>query len=253
MEVAAVEKRPPPGKRVAILQSNYIPWKGYFDLMDSVDEFVLLDTVQFTNGDWRNRNRVKTREGPAWLTIPVRKSGRFPQRICDTECADASWPKKHLKRLLECLHDAGCFAEEAPFVAELYETSPTRWLSEVNRHFIERIAQFLGITTRLSSATTFPECADRNERLVRICSDLGAAEYVSGPAARAYLDESLFHRAGIAVRWFDYAGFPEYPQVHPPFDHAVTVLDAIFHLGKDAAGAVLRRPATTPSSAAAIP
>ena len=69
------------GKRVAIVQSCYIPWKGYFDLINGVDEFILLDDVQYSRANWRNRNRIKTPDGTAWLTIPVRGKGRYHQKI----------------------------------------------------------------------------------------------------------------------------------------------------------------------------
>src|SRR5687768_17987150 len=86
-------------KRIAIVQSNYIPWKGYFDLINSVDEFILFDSAQYTRRDWRNRNLVKTSAGPTWLTIPVATKGKFDQRICDTVVSERNWPQQHWKTI----------------------------------------------------------------------------------------------------------------------------------------------------------
>lgn len=220
-------------KRIAILQSNYVPWKGYFNLVDSVDEFVLLDSVQYTRGDWRNRNRIKSAQGLKWLSIPIQTSGKFPQLIEDARTSDENWPKHHWRQLWESYRRAPAFEEMAAQIEPVYASSPTRWLSEINEHFLTALNRLLGISTvitrdhkYLSDTTT-----GKTERLVEICQRAGAAEYVSGPAARAYLDEEMLRQRGIGVTWFEYPSYPEYGQLHPPFAHAVTVLDVLFHLG----------------------
>jgi WbqC-like protein family len=221
-------------KRVAIVQSNYVPWKGYFDLIASVDEFIFLDDVQFTRGDWRNRNRIKTAQGLAWLTIPVRTRGRYGQRIDEVEIADPGWNLAHLRTLTRAYRAAPCFADWEPWLRQLYLGSASLRLSEVNRRFIETICAELAIETKLSRSSDYDATGSKSERLLALCLEAGADQYVSGPRARAYLDEALFDDAGIPVSWFDYSGYREYPQLHPPFEHRVSVLDLILHTGAGA-------------------
>lgn len=218
-------------KRVAILQSNYLPWKGYFDLIAYVDEFVFYDEVQYTKGDWRNRNRIKTSQGLRWLTVPVRQARCGLTRIEDVEIATPRWAIGHARTLQASYGRAPHFAATMALLAPLYEPGRHTRLAELNRDAIARICAHLGIGTRLSRSTDHPSGGDRTQRLVEICRRLGADRYVSGPAARAYLDTAAFDAAGIAVEWFDYAGYPEYPQLWGPFEHRVSIVDLLAHCG----------------------
>ncbi|WP_345350519.1 WbqC family protein [Actinoallomurus liliacearum] len=221
-------------KRVAIVQSNYIPWKGYFDLIAAVDEFILLDNVQFTTRDWRNRNRIKTASGVRWLSIPVIRGARN-RPINEVESGDPDWRLEHWRILTEAYRRAPHWADAAPILERLYQGCESTRLSTINRHFLEGVCDILRIRAEFSRAEDYDPTGTKTERLVDLCVKAGADEYVTGPAARAYLDESLFHDAGIDVRWFDYSGYPEYPQVHPPFDHQVSILDLIVNTGPAAA------------------
>jgi hypothetical protein len=220
-------------KRVAIVQSSYIPWKGYFSLIQLVDEFILYDDVQYTHRDWRNRNRIKTPVGTEWLTIPVTIKGHREQRVCDAGIFDPIWAKKHWRAIALRYARAAHFAQIAPLLEPLYascETEPA--LSRVNARFIGALCEWLAIPTRLSWSMDYTLAGERTERLVHICRQAGATEYLTGPAARAYLDESLFARAGIRVLWMDYAGYPEHRQLYtPPFVHGVSVLDLLMNEG----------------------
>jgi hypothetical protein len=221
-------------RTVAILQSNYIPWKGYFDLLAASDCFVFYDIVQYTTNDWRNRNRIKTQNGPLWLTIPVRHAGRFGQRIDEVEVEDDRWRSKHWRSIDQAYARAEFFASYRERFRELYLGSSERLLSAINRAFIENIASCLGIESNILDAATMTLPEDRVDRLIAICSELGADTYLSGPAAKAYLDESRFLQAGIEVRFMDYSGYPEYTQLYPPFEHSVSALDLLFNAGPDA-------------------
>jgi hypothetical protein len=222
------------GTAVAILQSNYIPWKGYFDLIARVDQFVLYDDVQYTRRDWRNRNRLKTAHGPLWLTIPVRVGGRYLQRIRDVEVEDTGWAEKHWRTILHHYAAAPAASDCREALEELYRTAPRRWLTEINEHFLAGICGLLQITTRLRRSSELDLTGDRSERLASMCRQLGASTYVSGPAATAYLDAAPFQAAGIEVAWADYSGYPEYRQLHPPFDHHVSIVDLLMNEGRDA-------------------
>lgn len=220
-------------KRIAILQSNYIPWKGYFDLIASVDVFVFYDDMQYTKNDWRNRNLIKTPQGPAWLTIPVRQES-LAQTIRDTRIADPAWAKKHWKTIAQNYARAAYFKEYRDFFAELYQGAVSPWLSEINQSFVRAINGLLGIDTVIRSASEFTLAPGKSERLLALCRELGATGYLSGPAAKDYLDTALFAAAGIEAEWMDYRGYPEYPQLFPPFAHGVSILDLIFNTGGQA-------------------
>ena len=222
-------------KRVGIIQSNYIPWKGYFDFIDSVDHFVLLDDVQFTRRDWRNRNRIKTKDGLQWLTIPVDVKGKYHQSIAETRISSGSWGAEHAAALRHAYARAPHFREEWAAVEPVYaRCASLDRLAPVNRAFIEHAMSRLDIRTPISSSLDFDLTPGKNERLIGICTQLGATEYLSGPAAQEYMDEAAWNAAGIDVKYKSYGGYPEYPQMHAGFEHFVSVLDLLFNAGPDA-------------------
>lgn len=221
-------------KKIAIVQSNYIPWKGYFDIINMVDEFILYDIVQYTKNDWRNRNKIKTHEGLLWLTIPVRHSGRFGQRICDTEISDTRWTKKHWQSIKTNYAKADFFSESEAFLEMLYENAAVmNNLSQVNTMFVMNICTLLGIQTKISSALDYCLSGDKNEALISLLKKCEGNDYLSGPAAKGYLDEKLFLENGISVQWMDYGNYPEYEQMHPPFEHGVSIIDMLLNLGAE--------------------
>jgi len=221
-------------KRVAAVQSNYIPWRGYFDLINSVDEFILYDDMQYTIRDWRNRNIIKTVNGPLWLTIPVEVKGKYFQQIKDTVASDPGWSKKHWASITHSYSKAKCFLAHKQMFADLYTASDERLLSQINHRFIVAICDFLGIKTTISWSMDYALAGDRTEKLVGLCKQAGATHYLSGPAAKSYMVEELFTREGISVSYMDYSGYPEYRQLYPPFESQVSILDLIFNEGPDA-------------------
>jgi len=221
---------------VAILQSNYIPWKGYFDLIASADVFILYDIVQYTKNDWRNRNRIRTPGGTEWLTIPVVTAGRFGQPINEVEVSDARWTKKHWRALEGSYGRAPAFGEFSGPVRTLYErAADEKLLSGINEIFLRGIADLMGLPARIvrASAEGLPE--DRVSRLVALCRLHGGRCYLSGPSAKTYIDETMFRDAGIGVTWMDYRGYREYRQSWaPPFIHEVSIVDLLFAEGRGA-------------------
>ncbi|HEU0318626.1 MAG TPA: WbqC family protein, partial [Solirubrobacteraceae bacterium] len=153
-------------RRTAIVQSNYIPWKGYFDLIDHVDEFVLLDEVQYTRRDWRNRNRIKTAAGIRWLTIPVQTRGRYDQRIDETRVADAGWRQSHWSAIEQAYRPAPHFAAVAAALEPLYRDLDAELLSEVNFAFLCRLRDMLSIDTPISRSTDYQTGGGRSRRLL---------------------------------------------------------------------------------------
>lgn len=217
-------------KKIAILQPNYIPWKGYFDLINLVDAFVLLDNVQYTKRDWRNRNQLKTPQGLHWLSIPVRQVSQ-KQLIKDTQIISPKWIKQHWKTWKTYYQKAIFFPFYKDFLENLYQTCNYKYLGEINYHFIQAINQLLGIQTPIFWASDYKVSEDKNYRLIELVQLLDGNVYLSGPAAKTYLDEAAFWEANIEVMWMDYAHYPVYQQLYPPFRHEVSILDLLLHEG----------------------
>jgi hypothetical protein len=220
-------------RKIAIVQSNYIPWKGYFDMINMVDEFVLYDTAQYTRRDWRNRNKIKSPQGPMWLSIPVDVKGKYFQKIKDTRISDKNWNLKHWQSIRHSYAKSKCFSEYKDFLEELYLTPGEDFLSDVNHRFLSALCKEMGIQTRIRCSSEFELPEDKTEKLIAICRQCEAHEYLSGPAAKDYLDEALFNSQNIKVAWMDYSDYPEYEQLYPPFDHAVSIIDLLCNTGKD--------------------
>jgi len=222
-------------KRIAILQSNYIPWKGYFDIINSVDEFVLYDEVQYTKNDWRNRNQIKTVNGLQWLTIPVRRAS-LAQKINETRTDGNCWRKKHWYSICQWYAKSSYLKTYRDHFEALYMGDDEENLSAINRAFINAVCKMIHIRARITSSTDYHLSGGPSERLLSLCQQAGATSYLSGPAAKDYLDADLFESAGIEVAWMDYTGYPAYGQLYsPPFLHEVSIIDLILSEGGDKA------------------
>lgn len=225
--------------RALISQSNYIPWKGYFDAIRLSDIFVLYDDMQFTKRDWRNRNQIKTASGPQWLTIPVEVAGKYHQKINETKISDPKWNVVHWRTISGAYARAPFFREYKPFFEELYMDCRETYLTEINFRFLTAICKFLGIETKIARSSDYDlKGEDPSERLLNLCLDLGVKEYLTGPAARDYLNVEIFDSKGVAVKWMDYSKYPVYPQLFGEFVHGVSVLDVIFNLGPESRSAI---------------
>jgi hypothetical protein len=222
-------------KKVAILQPNYIPWKGYFDLINSVDEFIIYDDVQYTRRDWRNRNLIKTNKELRWLTIPVEVKGKYKQTIKETRVANNIWAEKHWKTIKQYYRSAPYFRKyENLFECAYIQCSEIEFLSEINKLFINLINSILAIETVLSTSSDYKVEGDKNEKIISLCKQIGADTYVTGPSARDYLDQTMFDKEGITIQWANYTGYPEYNQKFSPFEHNVSIIDLIFSVGDNA-------------------
>lgn len=221
-------------KKIAILQSNYIPWKGYFDMIAAVDEFILYDDMQYTRRDWRNRNQIKTPQGVQWLTVPVKVKGKYDQAICETEIDGTDWAKAHWKALAQNYRRASYFKEVAAIFEPIYLQRQYTHLSTLNRELIEAVCAYLCIATKISNSWDYQLIEGKTERLADLCVQAGGTEYISGPSAKGYIEEHFFAERGIRLSWFSYEGYSEYPQLWGEFTHGVTILDLLFNCGKDA-------------------
>lgn len=218
-------------KKVAILQSNYIPWKGYFDMIASVDEFILYDDMQYTRRDWRNRNQIKTPQGVQWLTVPVQVKGKYHQTIYETEIDGSDWANMHWKALVQNYSRTTFFSEISQWLEPIYLSEQFTHISQLNKRLIEAICKYLGITTIISNSSDYSLIDGKTERLADLCYQAGGSEYISGPSAKDYINEDIFISNGITLSWFDYTGYKQYPQLWGEFVHGVSILDLLFNCG----------------------
>lgn len=220
-------------KSCIITQSNYIPWKGYFDSINSVDTFVIYDDMQYTKRDWRNRNYIKTPQGLKWLSIPVEVSGKFHQKINETLIIDKSWNRSHLESIKQNYKNASCYKENKDWLENLYMSCNFDKLTEVNEFFLKEIGVYLDIKTEYRRSEEFSMSEERTQKMVDICLQLRADSYYTGPSAKDYIIEEMFTGQGISLNYFDYSGYPEYIQLHGNFEHGVSIIDMILNLGKE--------------------
>lgn len=221
-------------KKVVITQSNYIPWIGYFDSIAQADEFIIFDCVQYTKRDWRNRNKILTPQGEKWLSVPVQVKGKYTQSIYETEVADSSWANNHYRNISQNYSKAPYFKELKPWLEDLYNAASREvLLSKINHLFISGICQYLEIQTTIKWHHEFAIVEGKNERLLDICKQANADVYFSGPAAKSYMDTTLFNQEGVEVVFFDFSKYEQHPQLYSGGSVYLSVLDRIFNTGKD--------------------
>lgn len=222
-------------KKVAILQSNYIPWKGYFDIINLVDEFILYDDMQYTRRDWRNRNLIKTNNGLQWITIPVVNKGKYYQKINETQVSNSEWCDSHWKTFCSFYSKSKYFSTYKNTFQDLYNKCESEsYISKINYQFIMTICDILNIKTNITFSSDYKLVDGKTERLIGLCKDLDADIYLSGPAAKDYIVDEMFQQSGIQLAYMDYSNYPTYTQLFDGFEHGVTVLDLIFNEGPNA-------------------
>lgn len=227
-------------KPLFIIQSNYIPWKGYFLNIAKSAEVLILDDVQYTRRDWRNRNQIKTHNGLKWLTISVDNKDKYGnQRICDTQISDRSWSEKHWGQIAQNYKAAPFYREISDFLRPLYlKANQHTLLSEINLLFIREICALLNIDTKITKSTDYFSLTEltnfqANGRLIKLCMESGHHNYLSSELSKAYLDLELFKQHNIEIKWVDYSSFQPYLQLHGEFTHNVSIIDTLMMVGKD--------------------
>lgn len=218
--------------KVGIIQSNYIPWRGYFDFIDDVDLFMFYDDVQYTKNDWRNRNKIKMANGLIWLTVPVLFKLSEGILIQDAKIDyRTDWVRKHMDSIRFSYCKSGfyrSYSEEFFYLlSKRFET-----ISELNVNICKWIMKKLDITPEIKMSSAYHASGSRTDRLIDILKKAGATSYLSGPAAKNYLEVEKFKEAGI---WLEYKTYEylEYPQLHGKFEPSVSILDLLFNCGKD--------------------
>jgi WbqC-like protein len=219
---------------LVVLQPGYLPWLGFFDQLRRADVFVYYDDVQYDKHGWRNRNRIKTQNGPLWLTVPVRHAGRGTTlRILEIEIdMRTPWARKHVASIRQAYARAPFLHRYLPALEELLQR---RWerLVDLDVACTDLMAEWFGLRRPVERSSALGIDGDRSERLINICRRLGASTYLSGDAARSYLDLPLFQRHGIGVQWQEYV-HPVYPQLHGGFVSHLSALDLLLNCGEEA-------------------
>lgn len=233
-----------------ILQPSYIPWRGYFDQIRRADTFVFYDDVQYDKHGWRNRNQIKTAQGKQWLTIPVHSAGATSGMPIKEVRIDWSkpWTRIHLKALTVAYGRAPYFQMYAPLLDELYRRQD-EFLADFTIETTIQLARALGIkqTRFLRSSEMDGISGRKSDRLIEILRRVGASHYISGPSAREYIDAGAFKRAGISLEYMHY-DYPEYPQLYPPYDPSVSILDLLFMTNSKALEYTASRESATDSA-----
>lgn len=216
--------------KVAIIQSNYIPWKGYFDIINQVDHFVFLDSAQYTVRDWRNRNKLKSAHGIKWLTIP--NNGTQSVKINQVKIDNSiDWRNKHLNFMEMNYAKGEYFCEVYPIIRSWYYKKDWEGLSDFNQFVIKEICWRIGINTKFHNSDEFDLIPGKNENIIHLLKQLNGDLYLSGPAALDYLKSELFAAAGIDLKIMDYSNYSTYNQPWQEFFHHVSILDLLFCRG----------------------
>lgn len=219
-------------KTLVVLQPGYLPWLGFFDQMRRADVFVYYDDVQYDKHGWRNRNRVKSPAGPHWLTVPVRHHGLGQPRIMDVEIdSRAPWARKHVGTLRQFYARAPFVQRYLPELEALLERSWPR-LIDLDVSVVALMAKWLKLSPEIHLASALGVAGEQSGRLLALCRHFGATRYLSGSAARDYLDVPLFERHGVAVEWQDYR-HPTYPQQHGEFVPYLSAIDLLLNCGEE--------------------
>jgi len=202
--------------KVAILQSNYLPWTGVFKLINSVDKFVFYDNVQFTKQDWRTRNRIKTDNENLWLSVPIQRQ-KLKTNIVDIKiCNEINWKKKHYKSFCQYYSKSKYF-NEYKYLLDFYLLE-WEYLYKLNRYTTEKISRALNIDTKFYYSEDFEVSGNPTEKIIQVVNKLGGDTYISGKAGRNYINESLF--TDIKLEYMEYR-----------IENKFTVLDNIFNDG----------------------
>ena len=219
-------------KKVAIIQSSYIPWKGYFDIIHDVDCFIFLDDVQYTNRDWRNRNKIKTNSGETWLTIPL--GSHRDKRIDEVTFTDLKWREDHLRSIEHFYKKAAHFPKYYDMVRDLYFQEDWTHLFEFNQNFIKKFSrEILGLQTAFYNSSDLNVDKSKLDKILGLLEAVNGEHYVSGELAKNYISDDEFIKRNIRLQYKDYSGYPEYTQLFPPFSHYVSVLDLLFNMGDE--------------------
>jgi hypothetical protein len=233
-------EHPRPQKVIACHQPVYLPFAGFFQKMARVDEFVFMDFVQLNKRSWQVRNRIKTRAGATWLSVPVEVKGKYHQLIRDTRVVDDGWRRKHWEALRHNYHDAPFWNDYAGWLEATY-ARPWEWLADLNLHLVAAIREALGVTTPIRDVSGLTFAGQKTDLILDICRQVGASAYISSDGEAAYIEKDKFERAGVGHSYLGWAPTP-YPQLFGDFIPGLATVDLLFNCGPRSLDVVLGKP-----------
>jgi len=216
-------------KVVACHQPVYLPFPGFFTKMVRSDLFIFMDFIQLSKSSWQVRNRIKTRNGCVWLTVPIYTKGKFPQRIKDCRIVDNNWRKKHWETIKQNYNKAPYFKDYSDFFEQVY-SKKWNWLVDLNIHIIEGLRDFLNISTPLIKTDGDEFEKKKTELVIEICKKFNATDYLSSDGEVDYIEKNKFKKANIRHHYLNYTPTP-YPQLFGEFIPNLSVIDLIFNCG----------------------
>lgn len=223
---------------VSIHQPQFLPWLGYFDKIYKSDAFVFLDNAQYKKNEYQNRNKIRSKNGTFWLTVPVIIKNRFGQKINEVEINNlVDWERKHIESIKQNYNKAKHFLEYKFFIDELYSKKWNK-LVDINTFTVLSILKILGIERQIYFELQLNITESKTDRLIEICKKLDADTYLSGIGAREYLEEEKFKNAGIKLVYQEFI-HPVYTQVYNGFEENLSIIDLIFNYGKIGTGTFL--------------
>ena len=222
-------------KSIAIMQPTFLPWIGYFSLLERVDEFVIFDHVQFEKRSWQQRNKIRTHQGEQWLSVPVSSKGKQSQSIKNAEILydGKRCPLEKIMKSIEVNYKKAPFYNDYSDDLNLILSKKPKYISNLNKSIIRWVCEKLQIVTPCVLSSELDTSGSKADLLVDICRTQKATHYISPPGSQGYLDgSSAFEEAGIPVLYHDYK-HPEYPQLHGGFTPYICILDLLFNVGPD--------------------
>ncbi len=224
--------------KVVVLQSNYLPWIGYFDLIDRADICVFYDDVQYTKNDWRNRNKILTKRGLEWITVPAGQS--ISRLINQVTLQDSDWQEQHYRKIANAYDIRATDSWGLDLLHSLYLSRQWTGLSELNQETIKLISRnYLNIKTHFDTSINYDLQGKGESRLLSLLRQIKATHYLSGPAGRNYLNSNRFEEAGVALEFFNYPDYSEYEQIAKPFTPKVSIIDLLLNI-RTSSGTYLR-------------
>lgn len=229
-----------------VLQPPFLPWGGWFDLVDQADILIVLDDAQFSKQSWQQRNRIRTQKGFEYLSVPVRSAGRLGQAINEVQLSDTSFVDSFQGQIRSAYQTAPFFSSVEPeLVSVLRDSVASGLLIDVNMRIISWLFNVLGLHVELIQASELGVSGRRGHRVAALCQAVDAQRYLSPSGAREYLEEDQSHFAdrSIAVELQNYV-HPEYEHFRQPFMAYASVLDLIMMQGSRAMSTIRkgRRP-----------
>lgn len=218
------------------MQPGYFPWLGFFEQLYRSDIFVMVDDAQYTKSDWRNRNRIKTKDGVAWLTVPVLTNNKWGQKIKDVNiCNSQNWIKKHLSLMKYWYSRSPYYGNFIEDITKILEKRHT-YLLDLDMEIIYWLTNVLGIKRKIifnSSLDISKE--NKHDMIIEIAKIFKAKTVYEGAAGRDWMDTNYFHKHGLTIEFQDYE-HPFYNQLwvkEQGFVTHLSILDLLFNHGPD--------------------